>query len=273
MLNSSALSILFRRRMRDWEKHFQEFNDLLLELAKGTSRGKEAGLRFNCSFVKASDIAEQYFCEKKLEMQHLHGKVETEEKSLGTEAHKKLLEGTIKIKRKRLWQKIFGKNPVFAHEMFLLGKYKGMVLAGIPDCVLFVDGFPVVVFEYKFSKSGRIFNTYQVQARTYGILLRCIGFDVGRLFCAIVVAEPRIKDDRELKARVVDAVTRNGPKEAVLAINGARVYFNRFDGIKAEQDLDWALGFWKRQREAIPTRNPNKCASCEFSAKCRKPDT
>jgi hypothetical protein len=41
----------------------------------------EGDLRFNRSFIPASDIAEQYFCEKKVEMNYLHGDVETEERA------------------------------------------------------------------------------------------------------------------------------------------------------------------------------------------------
>jgi CRISPR/Cas system-associated exonuclease Cas4 (RecB family) len=256
--------------MRDWEKHFQEFNDLLQDLARRTS-GDKAELRFNCSFVKASDIAEQYFCEKKLEMQHLYGQVKTEEKSLGTEAHEKLLKDTTRIRRKKLWQKIYGKIPILAHEMLLVAKYKGVALAGISDCVLFASGFPAIVFEYKFTRTGRIFNSHQVQARTYGILLRNMGFDTSRLFCAVVIVDPKAKDDCKLKLRVVDVAIKNGPKDAVLTVENARIFFSRFDETKAEQDLEWALEFWKRQRDAVPTRNPNKCINCEYSSECKKP--
>ena len=257
--------------MRDWEKHFKEFNDLLREIASEKS-SREAKLRFNCSFVKASDIAEQYFCEKKLDMQYLHGRVETEEKSLGAEAHEKLLEDTTRVRIKDLWQMIYGKKPIFVHEMLIFAKYKEVALAGIPDCILFVNGFPKIIFEYKFSKRGTIFNTYQVQVRTYGILLGHVGFDVSRLYCAVVVAEPGARHDKKLKDKVVNEITKNGPKEGVLIVSGAKIYIWKFDGVKAEQDLDWALRFWKKQREAIPTENLNKCASCEYSSECREPD-
>jgi hypothetical protein len=48
---------------------------------------KDDFLRFGQSCVSASSIAQQYFCEKKVEMEFIHGKVETESEQLGTEGH------------------------------------------------------------------------------------------------------------------------------------------------------------------------------------------
>jgi len=55
-------------------------------------------------------------------MEYLPGEVETEAKNMGTEAHEKLTEDSVKVKRDELWQKIYGTKPVFALEMFLLAK-------------------------------------------------------------------------------------------------------------------------------------------------------
>jgi len=53
-----------------------------------------------------------------------------------------------------------------------------------------------------------------------------------------------------------------------LTTENARIYLNKFNQTEAEKDLDWAIEFWKKQREAIPTRNPNKCRSCEYKMEC-----
>ncbi len=257
--------------MPRWKRHLLQFESLQRELVNEVA-AKKPNLRFKTAFVKASDVAQQYFCEKKLEMEYLHGRVETEEKSLGTEAHEKLLEDTAKIERKRLWQKIYGRTPVSVHEMMLLARYKDVALAGVPDCVLYANGLPAILFEYKFSRSGRLFDSYQVQAGTYGILLKNVGFVVSHLFNAIVVADPMAKDDKRLKNRVLDAILKNGAKDAILNVEGANIYFKKFDVAKAGHDLEWALDFWKSKREAIPTSNPNKCRSCEYSAECREMD-
>ena len=256
--------------MSKWERQLEEYNSLLEQLVQKNKK-VEGELRFDRLFIKASDIATQYFCEKKVEMEYLRGKIETERKTLGAEAHEKLLEGSIKIKRRSLWEKIYGDKPVMAREMLLLAKYKGVILAGVLDSILFMRGFPLRIFEYKFSKSGRPFRDHHVQARTYGILLRNMGFNTDRLFYAIVMADRMAKDIQKMKKEVIDAVVKNGPKEAVLKTENARIYVNKFNLNEAEQDLDWALEFWKNQREAIPTRNPNKCKSCQYNAECKRP--
>ena len=35
-----------------------------------------------------------------------------------------------------------------------------------------------------------------------------------------------------------------------------------------KEKLDKTLGFWKKEREALPADNQNKCQSCEFQKKC-----
>jgi len=256
-------------RLSQWEQQLEKYDSLIEQLVQKREKG-EAELRFNRPFIIASDIAEQYFCEKKVEMQYLHGEIETEEKTFGSEAHKKLLKDSIKIERKELWQKIYGKEPVFALEILLIAKYGDLVIAGRPDSILFRRGQPLVIFEYKFSKSRRLFRSHYVQVETYGILLRNMGFDTDNLFYAIVTADPKAEDDGKLKGEAVQAILKNGLKEAILTLQNARIYVSRFDQTKAERDLEWAIKFWKNQREPVPTRNLNKCKSCEYKTKCRE---
>ena len=252
--------------MTGWKAPFEAFDSLLKELQ---NREQGSKLRFGRSAVVASDVAGQFYCEKKVEMQYLHGEVETEAKNIGTEAHEKLTEDSVKVKREELWRKIYGDKPVFALEMFLLAKYGDVLLAGKPDSVLFACGFPLVVFEYKFSRSSVAYPSYHVQAQTYGVLLENMGFDASKLFYAIVVADPKTKGSRELRQNVVHTVIRNGPKEAVHSINDAKIYYKRFNRVIAEKDLAWAIEFWGKNREAQPTNNQNKCAKCEYQAKCK----
>src|SRR4030042_4033591 len=137
--------------MDKWKAQLESLNLLLKEL----KQDREAGGRlvFGCSMILASDIATQFYCEKKLEMEHVHGEVETEAKTVGTEAHENLTEDAVKVKRGQLWMDIYGDKPVFALEMPLLAKYGDVFLAGKPDSVLFTRGFPLMVLEYKFSRS------------------------------------------------------------------------------------------------------------------------
>ncbi len=250
-----------------WKKQLENFDLLIKELKE--SRDAHARLRFGRLVIAASDIAEQFYCEKKLEMEFLHGEVETEAKNIGTEAHESLTEDAVKVNRERLWQDIYSDKPMFALEMPLLGKYGDVFLAGKPDSVLFASGCPLVVFEYKFSRSGVAYPSYHVQAQIYCVLLGSMGFDVSKLFYAIVVADPKTKGSRALRQEVANTVTRREIEEATHSIDNAKIYCNKFNRDNAEKDLMWALEFWKQSREAQETSNQNKCARCEYQIHCR----
>ena len=48
---------------------------------------EEGDLRFKSKFLTVSEIANQYYCEKQVEMRRIHGEEETIEMQLGKEAH------------------------------------------------------------------------------------------------------------------------------------------------------------------------------------------
>ena len=250
-----------------WKEQLENFDSLAKELKQ--NRDQSGRLRFGRSMVVASDIAEQFYCEKKLEMEYLHGEVETEAKAIGTEAHEKLAEDSVKVKREQLWSAIYGNKPIFALEMFLLAKYGDALLAGKPDSVLFKRGFPHMLFEYKFSKSDVDYLSYHVQAQTYCVLLENMGFDTGKLSYVIVVADPKTKGSGELRRAVVSTVLKNSPKEGTHSIDNAKIYVCKFNRTNAEKNLDWALEFWNNRRAAEPASNQNKCARCEYRTECQ----
>lgn len=249
--------------MSKWEHQFEEYCSLLEQAKKG-----EAKLRFNRSFIQVSDIAQQYFCEKKVEMRYLHGDRETESKILGAKGHRRLLQDSTETSMRDLWKEIYGKKPVLALEMLLLAKYQHVILVGRPDSILFINGVPEIIFEYKFTTGKRPFRTHHIQAQTYGMLLRNMRFDTEKLLCAIVLADPKARDDKDLRRRVYEGTMKNGLEEAVLSVKNARIYVNKFVKSKAEQYLGWALEFWRNRREAFQTMNPNKCKSCEYNTLC-----
>jgi len=252
-----------------WKNQLENYESLLKKLNEKRNKG-ETELRFSRSIIIASDIAEQYFCEKKVEMQYIHGKVVMEAKTAGYEAHEKLLETAVEVKKEELWERIYGKEPVFALEWFLLARFKDVLIAGKPDAVLFQDARPLTVFEYKFSKSGIAYPGHHVQARVYGVLLENMGFDTNNLFYSIVVADPKQRGDRNLQQKVMEAIDENGLEETTLSIENANIYCHKFNREIAEKNLSWAIDYWKKIRDALPTDNPNKCLKCEYQTKCKK---
>jgi len=251
--------------MSKWEHQFERYHSLVEEVKRTRKQ-----LRFNRCFVQASHVALQHFCEKKVEMIHLHGDIETESKILGAEGHERLLQGSTHIDMRSLWKEIYGNRPVLALEMLILARYQDVFLVGRPDSILFTKGVPNIIFEYKFSKYKRPFRNNHVQARTYGLLLGKMGFDTEKLLYAIVLADPIAgRCDRELRTRVYAAVMKNGFQEAVLSVESARIFVHRFTESEAKREVNWALEFWKNRRGALPTMNPNKCVNCEYNTICR----
>jgi len=247
-----------------WKQHLEEYLSFLKEVAED----REGILKFGRKVIAASDIAEQFFCEKKVEMQYLYGEIETEAKIVGTEGHSRLLEDVVKVRREELWQKIYGENPVLALESLFFAKFNDIIIAGKPDSILFRNGLPLVVLEHKFSRRLVAYETYHVQARMYCLLLGNIGFDTKLLFYAIVVADPVVQSDKNFKKNVLAAINKNGPREGILELDNARVFFCKYNQGDAEKNLNWAVKFWKKERQAIPTTNPNKCKTCEYFEKC-----
>lgn len=252
--------------LNKWEAQLETLDALFKELKH--NREQVSRLRFGRSVIVASDIAGQFYCEKKIEMEYLHGKVETEAKTIGTDAHERLTEDSLKVKREQLWRDIYGDKPIFALEMLLLAKYGGIIIAGKPDSVLFHRGSPRVLFEYKFSRSGIDYLSYHVQAQTYGVLLEEMGFDASKLSYALVVANPETKGSRGLRRAAVSTILKNALKEGVYPIDGAKVYMCKFSRADAEKNLNWALEFWSNNRASELASNQNKCTSCEYKTKC-----
>jgi hypothetical protein len=69
-------------------------------------------------------------------------------------------------------------------------------LFGQPDAVLFENGVPLVIFEYKFSRSKRTYPSHHVLAGVYGLLLKSLGFDTEKLHYTIVIADRRARGDQ-----------------------------------------------------------------------------
>ena len=61
--------------MDDWKQQPAEYTALIEEVAHNYEEGQGA-FRFGRASIVASDIAQQYFCEKNVEMRYVYGDVE-----------------------------------------------------------------------------------------------------------------------------------------------------------------------------------------------------
>jgi len=251
-------------QMRQLERYLEIENSLNKRL-----RDADVGsLRFNQLYVRASEIAEQYYCERKVEMSHLHGRVETETKRQGSEGHEFLQAESVEIDRTKLLEKIFSGEPIIVHELPLLAEYRGVVLAGQPEAIIFREGLPVALFEYKFSNSPIPYPSYHAQARVYGKILDGAGFDTSDLIYVIAVAPRESRGDKRLFRKDRGSEPERLPGEETLEVEGAHIYIKEYSQPAAERDIDWALDYWRGSREPASVDNPAKCRSCEYREKC-----
>jgi CRISPR/Cas system-associated exonuclease Cas4 (RecB family) len=232
-------------------------------------RGGEL-LRFGSRFVKVSDIAHQFYCEKKVELGRIYGLKETRLMKKGAEAHEKLLEGSVPATEEIIWEHISFGKPVTVREMMLVASYKGVSLVGVADAVCFRKGLPTLLLEHKFTSKQVLYTSYQLQAWSYCFILGLMDFDTSRLKYAVILVPPEAKGDEFLE-RIDEHLVRNSRSSELtfpLRTGQAKVFMESFDQRSFIMQLDWALEFWKQSREAVPTRNPQKCKVCEFREMC-----
>ncbi|MCX6654422.1 MAG: hypothetical protein NTY03_04790, partial [Candidatus Bathyarchaeota archaeon] len=91
------------RQMRRLER-FLANESALSQRLREAENGER--LKFNQLYIRASAIAEQFYCEVKVEMGHLHGRVETETKRQGSEGHETLQAGSLGVDRGDILRKI-----------------------------------------------------------------------------------------------------------------------------------------------------------------------
>jgi hypothetical protein len=233
-------------------------------------KGKDGDteLRFGRPYVAASSIAEQFYCEQKIELQRQLGEVETEVKQRGSEGHEALTSEAVVISHQELFQQIFSDQVTIAQELLVASRYKGLILLGQPDAIIFLQGRALYLFEFKFSHSRIPYYTYHIQANVYGKILEGMGFDITHLKYVIAIVPPSSRNESELFTDIVQAVMENKSEAAELTIRESSVRVCPYNAMNAERDIDRALEYWRNKRDAIPTRNPNKCTRCEYQSSC-----
>ena len=232
-------------------------------------------LRFHKGWVNASEIGNQFYCEKKVDLGYIHGTIKTEEMIAGTEGHEAIVEDYPKVSFEEIWKDIYLKTRFSIAEYMFIAQYKDIFLVGKPDQISFINGDPRLVLEFKFSRYIRPFSSQIMQAQTYSFILHNIGFNTSSLYYAIIICTPdMIQKKKELKKitkKVVKSFWREkiGDQETFsYSFYNTHAYLFKFNAGKTAEKLDNALKYWRCEREAIETDNENKCKSCEFIKVC-----
>jgi len=144
--------------------------------------------------------------------------------------------------------------------------------------------------------SFRLYRDHAVQAKLYALLLDEMGFNclktllyvvgvnrkardkadktkLNELLCLLtVILEKRggvIHAKREVVRRVAEKIDDKN-LAGLVASGNLSIFWFPYDRNDALKDLAWAKDYWLERREPQPTKNPNKCKTCEYAQNCHK---
>ncbi|KKL90616.1 hypothetical protein LCGC14_1902910 [marine sediment metagenome] len=262
-------------RKKEWEK----FYNTQITIRKKIKKNK-GSLKFKKRYIENSQIAGQVFCERQVELKHILGEVETEQLTTGREVHGEASKDSKRVSQQERWEKIFTSVYLWVSESLFFADYKDVQFVFKPDRVLFERGVPKLLVEYKFSKyyNREPFKSQEIQLLSEGLFLNELGFNIDSLFYTIIIAPLKIEKNIKLLPEIPGYVykkimnNKRGFPTSFNDINGTNInaYVYQFELDIAKKNVDWALRYWKEEREAELTKNINKCRSCNYISGCER---
>jgi len=228
--------------------------------------------RSGSRMLAPSTVGEQFYCEQKVHLSREHDAEETEAMQEGTETHEHAAADAEPIDMAAAWAAIERGERQTLLETTFVGELAEFVVLGIPDAVVFDDGTPRVVFDRKTTSiTDRLFPNQRVQVWLYGRMLDSLGFDTDDLQLVVLAHDRAL--DREVGKRLQEGILATPedlePGRTQLREDPpAAVYVRRYDRDDHAEEVDWALEYWRGERDPEPTDNPAKCRACPFSDFC-----
>jgi hypothetical protein len=233
------------------------------------SREGESLLRFGRRTVAVSSIAQQFYCEMALHLSILRPLRPTREMQSGTAGHEAVAAlGVPMTHEESIEQAIVEREkPLCIYEFKIGWEHEGVPILGFVDEAWFQEGAVERLAERKFSRSLGIYRPYHVQAALYCLGLGEMGFDTGHTQYCITVFRRDCHDCDRLGDG--DCPLQAGESSSYECEKGAGISdCFPFDREKATSDLEWALGYWRYDREPLASPSPRKCRSCRWKAYC-----
>lgn len=251
--------------------------DLWDQLWKGEQEFFDSGqgeFRHGASFVAVSSIAEQYYCEYKLENEFALGEIPTETKESGTSLHDELMP-TERINREEFIKLVSNKEPTLA-VLGVWGSAGGLKVVGVPDHIIWSGGKPMWVVELKTTKGdpSPLWEDQEIQVRVYGLLLDRMGFDCSKMRLAVVrlkSGELGEEEKKEWILRVSAALIGNKMRGLETKYQGRmKAHLLEHDVERTERAVSSKAGYWLKEREPVSSTSVGKCRACEYNSVCPK---
>lgn len=228
-------------------------------------------------WVRIRDLADQFYCESKVDLELKLGKKYIRDLRDGSKVHSKVDSALVRVSLKKLIEDIISKKPLIA-KLAVDFEIDGVPIFGKSDQIFFRNAKPCYLFEFKSANYNldRIYIGEKVQALLYGFGLDKMGFDCSKLCLAV------IKVRRDLGSEYYQKLTKNviqhldlmkNKKERIsygyTKIEGGYVHWWKYNGIsELEAELRDKLGYWTKKRAPVKAKNPKKCKSCQYRKEC-----
>lgn len=226
-------------------------------------------LRFGRGIVSISDIAQQYYCEKALELNYEHPLEQTDEMRDGAAGHETSTALAIPVSKEQAMRDAVRKRkkPICIYEFGITWNHMGVPILGRVDEVWFRGGNVDFVVERKFTDVLRPYGTYHVQARLYCLGLEEMGFKTSSTLYTIMTFKRSCFHCEMLALKSCNILT-NERSHFSCDKGEAKTFTYPYNRDEAVKELSWALDYWLGRREAIPSKNPAKCRACRQRIRC-----
>ncbi len=241
-------------------------------------------------------MAEQEFCELKVDLELRHPQIEDQLRALpevaeqlesidrGKEFHDAVAAPAQPISANDLERFVSSRQPFTLIETSLRGTFDRLPLIGRPDAIHFDGKGNGWVVEHKVRARPYLTSSDDAQLRLYGFLLKQDErFLVHRLALVCVItgryAAERIMDLPENRriglAQMVckELPELSGPRRRwdTHSVQGLgrtplRAATFHYDPEKATEELKFLSAYWLGTRQPMPTRKVTKCAACRVNA-------
>lgn len=249
-----------------------ELADSILQRYRQVYRASREGeplLRHGRRSVAVSTIAQQFYCEKAVQLSIERPRAPTPEMLYGLAGHEAVASlGVALPHEEAIAEAVAARElPVCMYEFRIGWRHGDVTVLGFVDEAWFQNGSVALVAERKFSSSLYIHTPYHVQAALYCLGLGEMGFNTDDSRYRISVFKRECHDCARLRDGGCPGAAADA-RSFTCEQGACTIQEFPFDRDGALCDLNWALEYWTFEREAQPTSQPTRCLTCRHRQVC-----